>query len=461
MPAALRVLAGSLQRRVLVLPDAGEFVLGSSLEVQLTLPGDEVADRHALIRRDGRGHHLVPLAAKHPTLLAGKRLARPAQLKDGDRIAIGQHELIYVSAAALTPIGAAVDPGSRCAACGDTLGPDPGAAPSLPALKLGAELVCPRCVDQRLRADRSLESFKVLRKIASNEEEITYLALDTERDERVALRILKADHQADPLTLRRFLVRALVGLVIGHPNYLEVRRVGASKGILFAVLEHLDGAWKLETFVRQRSPQRAPRAVWLARQLAEVLRFARTRKIVVAKRKRSGVLVARRSLAVRVQAFDPTRELESSVIATEVFRDSVRRAGLDPDALVAAGFPEPKNEEEARLSRLASEYAETYSIGRIFYQLLTGRPFDPKSTVTMVQGAWMKKRAGHIGTGFLEKLELPALGLLERLLVPKGPDRIKDLAKLVEVADAVAASPEMDDIESEDDVGDADIPEDD
>ena len=458
MPAALKVLSGPLLRRVLVLPEGGELSLGSSLEAHLCLPGEDVAERHALIRRDEQGgrHLVVPVSARHPTLLGGKRLSRPAPLQDGDRLEIGQHELEYVSATARTPIEEdQVD--DRCAACGERLGPREG-GPTLQGLSLGAAgTVCPRCVDQRLRTDRSLESYRVLRKVSLNEEEITYLAHDLERDERVALRILKADRQADPCTVRRFIVRALAGLVLGHPNYLETRRVGASKGILFAVLDHMDGAWKLESFVRLRSPQRPPRAVWLCRQLAEVLRFARTRRIVVAKRKRSGVLVARKTLTVRVQAFDLTRELEASVMGTEVFRQTAAQAGLDPAALVAAGFPEPKNEEEARLSRLASEYAETYSIGRILYQLVTGRAFDPK-VLPQIQAAASKRRTGATGPSPLERLELPCLDLLERVLVPKGPQRIKTLAGLVEAADVVSAAPEMDDIESEDDVGDADVP---
>lgn len=461
MPAALKVHAGSLQRRVLVLPEAGELVLGSSLEAHVCLPGEDVADRHAMIRPDPRGHQLVPVSARLPTLLGGKRLVRPAQLRPGDRIEIGPHLLEYVDATARTPIapGQPARPEARCAACGDQLGPDQGQS-TLQALRLGQELVCPRCVDQRLRADRSLESFRILRKVGQNEEEITYLAHDRERDERVALRILKADKQANPLVVRRFLVRALVGLVLGHPNYLEVRRVGASKGILFTVLELLEGAWKLETFVRQRSPQRPARAVWLCRQLAEVLRFARTRQIVVAKRKRSGVLVARRTLAVRVQAFDLVRELEVSVSGTEIFRQTAEQAGLDPAALLAAGFPEPRNEDEARLSRLASEYAETYSIGRILLQLLVGRPFEP-AVVPQVLAATVKRRAGATGPTPLEKLELPCLNLLERVLVPKGPSRIKTLEDLIEAADLVSAAPELDDIESEDEVGDADAPEED
>lgn len=457
VPAALKVLSGPLLRRVLLLPDGGELSLGSSLEAHLTLPGEDVADRHALIRRDEQGarHLLVPVSTRYATLLGGKRLQRPAALRHGDLVEIGQHQLEYVSSAERTAIGDRLD--ARCVACGARLGPLDG-APSLDGLSLGRqETVCPRCVDQRLVTDRSLESYRVLRKVNLNEEEITYLAHDLERDERVALRILKADRQADPCTVRRFLVRALAGLVIGHPNYLEVRRVGATKGILFVVLDHMDGAWKLESFVRQRSPQRAPRAVWLCRQLAEVLRFARTRRIVVAKRKRSGVLVARKTLAVRVQSFDPTRELEASVMQTEVFRQTARQAGLDPAVLVAAGLPEPKTEEEARLSRLASEYAETYSIGRILYQLVMGRPFDPK-LIPQIQAAAGKRRLGATGPSPLEKLELPCLDLLDRVLVPKGGNRIKTLAGLVEAADAVAATPEMDDIESEDDVGDADLP---
>lgn len=378
MAAALQAVKGYLRGRVLLLPASKSLVLGRSLESDLVLFGGTVDERHAEIRAVGSGHQLVPRGRK-PVRLGGKRIKKPMPLAQDDTFEVGAHQFVYHAQA-----------------------PDSAA----------------RDLDRRLHARPDLERYRMLRKIAANQAEITYLGVDQETGERLGIRILKAERQAHPLELRKFIVRALIGLVLGNELFLEVHALRSSGGILYAVLDHVDSALKLEQFVRDKSPTTPLTAVEVSRQLAEILAFARTKRIVVAKRKKSGVLVAKSGATVRVQAFDPTRELEQELCQLQVFRDLCASIEVDPQPLIDAGFPEPKSEAEARLGQLADEYAEAYSVGRILYHLLTGRAFAP-SVVKEVQAAGILRRRGREAPALFQELPLPALELLERTLVPR------------------------------------------
>lgn len=389
MAAALQAVKGYLRGRVLLLPESKTLLLGRSLESDLVLFGGTVDERHAEIRAVDGGHELVP-RGRRPVRLKGKRIKRPVALAQDDTFELGAHQFIYHRSAPTSDV---------------------------------------RDLDRRLHARPDLERFRMLRKIAANQTEITYLGVDQESGLRQGIRILKADRQADPLVLRSFVVRALIGLVLANEYFLEVHALKTSTGILYAVLDHVESGLKLEQYVRDKSPTTPLAALEVSRQLAEILAFARTKRIVVAKRKKSGVLVAREE--VRVQSFDPTRELEQELVNLQVFRDICETIDVDPDPLIAAGFPEPKNEAAARLGQLADEYAECYSVGRILFHLLTGRAFS-NAVVKEVQAAGILRRRGRDAAALYQRMPLKALELLERCLVPRHRRHHKTLASLVE-----------------------------
>lgn len=425
MPAALKALEGYLKNRVLVIPTAGPFLVGRSLEADLVLFGPDVEDRHVVLVPDGPGHRIVPVATRGGvTRIDGEPLRAARPLRDGDVIALGGHVFAYVTA---LPEGAPPTGGSRPVACAACRTPVSPGQPGLLALAHG--VVCPRCVDRRLFAQRDIDRFRVLRKIASNEEEITYLAVDREENERVALRILKTNREVDPRRVRRFVARAMVGLVIDHPNYVPVRSLEARHGICFAVHEHHEGL-KLERLVRERSPLPPTAALTVANQLAEVLRHGRARRIVVAKRRRTGVVVDRR-LWVKVMAFDLTPSLEAAAAATTAFRELAVRCGFDPARLnpPTASAPPPTADED-RLLRLAPEAAEVFSVGRVLFHLLTGRPFAQAATMEIRAASARVGRRPPRPVG-LDAVAPEVLRVLDAILVPVGPDRLRTLDALI------------------------------
>jgi len=397
VPAALRVTKGYLKGRVLMVPAEAPFVIGSSLEADLTVFGTGILDRHATFQptEDG-GHRLVP-GPGATILVDGEPVPEEGvELSDGNELEIGRHLFEYspllgssdisVSSEFLPDDGpeSPISGDARCLSCGDTLGPDPDAIAagqekaSLRALRVSTGVICPRCVDRRLQTTRDLGDFKVIRKTNSNEHEVTYLAIETATGNRVALRILKADRCSEEALVRRFLVRALVGLGLGHPNFVEVLSVSATKGITFVVMEHVEQGQKLEKLMRDKTPLPAARATLIMNQLAEIQRFARERGIVVGKRKKTGILVDKRGW-VKVLAYDVTPEVEEQIAASPSFQELAHGKVRGP---YSAPRPEP-----ASLRRVPPERAEILGLARIYFQLLSGWDYDTKAVMPCIAKA--------------------------------------------------------------------------
>lgn len=74
----------------------GSCGIGRSLTNQVVLEGAKVSRRHALVHVQSKNEHwLVDLASSNGTFLNGQRVTQPMLLRDGDRIGIGEFELIF------------------------------------------------------------------------------------------------------------------------------------------------------------------------------------------------------------------------------------------------------------------------------------------------------------------------------------------------------------------------------
>ena len=83
---------GTGQRHVL----AGQSVsIGRAAENGIVITGQRVSREHARVRRDGRHVWLEDLGSTNGTFLNGERVLAPAELRDGDQVAIGASVLTF------------------------------------------------------------------------------------------------------------------------------------------------------------------------------------------------------------------------------------------------------------------------------------------------------------------------------------------------------------------------------
>jgi adenylate cyclase len=81
------------QRQAVV---AGSCSIGRSASNHVALASDKVSRRHAAIQvQQGNEFWLVDFGSRNGTYVNGLRIVQPTKLRDGDRIRIGSHELVF------------------------------------------------------------------------------------------------------------------------------------------------------------------------------------------------------------------------------------------------------------------------------------------------------------------------------------------------------------------------------
>jgi two-component system, NtrC family, response regulator HydG len=96
MQPSIVVLSGDCAGTVMALP-AGEFVIGREETIQLSLPDPLVALRHCQIRCDGDEYRLQEWGSLNRTTVNGKSITGEHSLHHGDRIRVGDTQLIFIS----------------------------------------------------------------------------------------------------------------------------------------------------------------------------------------------------------------------------------------------------------------------------------------------------------------------------------------------------------------------------
>lgn len=81
--------------------DGRPIYIGRSPSCDIVLDGDQLTSRrHALLRYDSARYVLVDLGSSNGTYINDNEVREATPLEDGDRVVIGEHELVYSTAAA-------------------------------------------------------------------------------------------------------------------------------------------------------------------------------------------------------------------------------------------------------------------------------------------------------------------------------------------------------------------------
>jgi serine/threonine protein kinase len=226
----------------------------------------------------------------------------------------------------------------------------------------------------------------------------------------------------------RFRREAKAAAALSHPNIVTAYDAAAARGVLFLVMEHVEGT-DLERLVSAGGPLPVPLACEVARQTARAMQYAHERGLVHRDVKPANLLLARPPGSTA-----PVIKLLDLGLA--------RRASTKGNAGAAAveGTPDYMAPERGH-GRPADVRSDLYSLGCTLYFLLSGQ-------VPFPGGGWPEKLLRH-------QLEAPAplhtlrpdvppavAAVVERLMAPDPAQRYPTPAALLaalEGASCVAA----------------------
>lgn len=191
-----------------------------------------------------------------------------------------------------------------------------------------------------------------------------YLAIDSILKREVAIKILRGDLASDPVNLTRFKREALAITSTSHPNIVEVFDVGQQDGKHYIVMEYVHSK-TLKQLIRARGNIPIDEAVNIMKQLVSAVEHAHKMGIIHRDVKSQNVLVKD----------DGTVKLSDFGIASIVGVSDITKT----DTVVGSvHYMAP----ELAQGKPVKVQSDIYSLGIVFYELLTGDvPYHSETAV--------------------------------------------------------------------------------
>ncbi len=217
-----------------------------------------------------------------------------------------------------------------------------------------------------LLADR----YEILESLGEGGMGAVYKARDRELDRLVAVKVVRPELARQPDVLRRFKQEMILARKVTHRNVLRIFDLGRAGGTRFITMEYVQGQ-DLKHLLGQQGKFPAERAVEIIRQVCLGLEAAHHEKVVHRDLKPQNVMV------------DPQGRI---ALMDFGLAHSVEMGGLTRTG-VLMGTPDYMSPEQARGEKVDAR-SDLFSLGVIFYELLTGRlPYESDT----VMGALLKR----------------------------------------------------------------------
>ena len=206
--------------------------------------------------------------------------------------------------------------------------------------------------------------YEIIKSIGEGGMANVYLAYDTILDRNVAIKVLRGDLANDEKFVRRFQREALSASSLSHPNIVAMYDVGEDDGLYYIVMEYVEGK-TLKQLLKKRGSLTLSEAIDIMLQLTDGMAHAHDSYIVHRDLKPQNIMIQDDG-QIKITDFGIAMALNSTQLTqTNSVMGSVHY--LPPEQAAGKG---------------ATIKSDIYSMGIIFYELLTGElPFKGDSAV--------------------------------------------------------------------------------
>ena len=195
---------------------------------------------------------------------------------------------------------------------------------------------------------------------------VVYKAYDNLDDRIVAVKILKDEYLANEEFRRRFKNESKAIAVLNHRNIVKVYDVSFGDRLQYIVMEYIEGI-SLKEYIEQRGVLDWNEALFFGIQILRALQHAHDKGIVHRDIKPQNIMLLENG-TIKVTDFGIAR-----------FSHGETRT-MTEKAIGSVHYISP---EQAK-GELTDEKADIYSIGIVFYEMLTGKlPFEADSAVSV------------------------------------------------------------------------------
>jgi serine/threonine protein kinase len=237
-----------------------------------------------------------------------------------------------------------------------------------------------------------------------------YKARQPRLDRLVALKILSPEKQDDPKFAERFEHEARALARLNHPNIVTIYDFGQTQGNCYLLMEFVDGLTLRQLFhTRRLSPAEA---LGIVPKICEALQYAHNEGIVHRDIKPENILLDKKG-QVKIADFGIARILDTNgrdalprVPADQQVgptSSAERKSNLTQNQVI--GTPHYMAPEQIEKPATVDHRADIYSLGVVFYEMLTGElplgKFQPPSSCS--RGMQIDVRLDEVVLRSLEK----------------------------------------------------------
>ncbi|MCM3709986.1 Stk1 family PASTA domain-containing Ser/Thr kinase [Sporosarcina luteola] len=208
--------------------------------------------------------------------------------------------------------------------------------------------------------------YEVLKGIGEGGMSKVYLAHDIILDRDVAIKVLNYDFANEQDLKKRFQREALSATSLTHPHIVNIFDVGEDEELHYLVMEYIEGQ-TLKKFIQMNGPLQVHQAVKIMRQLVSAIANAHHNGIVHRDIKPQNILM----------------DAEGNVKITDFGIAMALSATAHTKTNSVIGTVHYLSPEQAR-GGMATKKSDIYSLGIVFYELLTGElPFSAETAVAI------------------------------------------------------------------------------
>ncbi|MBI1740817.1 MAG: protein kinase [Acidobacteriales bacterium] len=197
--------------------------------------------------------------------------------------------------------------------------------------------------------------YEILRVLGQGGMGAVYQARDRELDRLIALKVIRPELATDPAILQRFKQELILARNITHKNVVRIYDLGEADGIRFITMEYVDGE-DLRTMLRHHGKFSSAGAIPIIEQVCRALDAAHSEGVIHRDLKPQNIMRDKQGRVV-VMDFGLARSLGDS--------------GMTQTGAIV-GTMEYMSPEQALGSPL-DQRSDIFSVGLIFYELLTGK----------------------------------------------------------------------------------------
>jgi serine/threonine protein kinase/DNA-directed RNA polymerase subunit RPC12/RpoP len=407
-----------------ILERGDAFVIGRSLQTDLSVDDLRISRRHCRIQHEEHGVTATDLRSANGTYLNGQRIQK-VLLRQGDHLQLGNADLeINVNYTDEDYL----DHTYKCTHCKRAISLMTFAEGQV--IQVHERFVCPQCREKLNTPEFSLveldlikrlrnEGFEVLEKLSISGLVPIYKARKTSLDQIVALKALPLSSMVSRKKVSRFAQEAKTQARLRHPNIVAIYDVRQGKDLIYIVMELIEGETLLQMIQRSGSRLAVKDAIRITYQVSRALAHAHEKGIVHRDVKPSNIMINP----------DGTGKLIDFGLAKNLFEVTLGITS-DGETLGTLGYMAP---EQLKTAKEADYRADIYGLGASLYHCLSGQPPYLSSTESglfrdLDSGPPVEKLVG---------VPLNVVALVVRMMQRRPEDRFQTLAALQDAIESI------------------------